>query len=160
VNVLLGSTHNHHGPDTAFDVNHDWFEFMTDQAADAAVDAVGKLQPARLRVGSGKHWFGMDDNDPQVIDPSMNVLQAVGTDQKVIGTVVQWNNHPETTLGWAPPADVGAECAVLGWEGDACHAEGRYFTSDYAGVLSGAIARRTGASSPSRAGRPVRGRWR
>jgi len=147
LDVLVGSTHNHHGPDTAFDVNHSWYEEMTDQAADAVVDAVHRLRPARLRVGSGKHWFGMDDGDPQVIDPSMNVLQAVGTNKRTIGTVVQWNNHPETTLGWAPPADLTAECAVLGWQGDECHAEGRYFTSDYAGVLSRTIARRTGAEA-------------
>jgi hypothetical protein len=147
LDVLIGSTHNHHGPDTAFDVNHAWYEEMTDQAADAVVEAVRRLRPARLKVGSGTHWFGMDDGDPQVIDPSMNVLQAVGTNKRVIGTVVQWNNHPETTLGWAPPADLSAECAKLGWVGDECHAEGRYFTSDYAGVLSGEIARRTGAEA-------------
>jgi hypothetical protein len=147
VEVLVGSTHNHHGPDTAFDVNHDWYEEMTDQAADAVVEAVRRLRPARLRVGTGRHWFGMDDGDPQVIDPSMNVLQAVGTNRRVIGTVVQWNNHPETTLNWSPPADLSEECAVLGWQGDECHAEGRYFTSDYAGVLSSRIERRTGAEA-------------
>ena len=76
------ATHNHHGPDTAFDVNHDWYEHMTDQAADAVVAAVERLRPghacgsARARTGSA-----MDDGtDPQVIDPSMNVLQAVGPD--------------------------------------------------------------------------------
>jgi len=147
VEVLVGSTHNHHGPDTAFDVNHDWYEEMTDQAADAAVEAVRRLRPARLKAGSGEHWFGMDDGDPQVIDPSMNVLQAVGTNRRVIGTVVQWNNHPETTLNWSPPADLSEDCAVLGLEGDDCHAEGRYFTSDYAGVLSRTIERRTGAEA-------------
>ena len=147
VEVLVGSTHNHHGPDTAFDVNHDWYEEMTDQAADAAVEAVRRLRPARLKAGSGEHWFGMDDGDPQVIDPSMNVLQVVGTNRRVIGTVVQWNNHPETTLNWSPPADLSEDCAVLGLEGDDCHAEGRYFTSDYAGVLSRTIERRTGAEA-------------
>ncbi|MGH9111256.1 MAG: hypothetical protein ACRDZN_03000 [Acidimicrobiales bacterium] len=139
VEVLVGSTHNHHGPDTIFDVNHDWYEFMTDQAADAVVEAVAGLRPARLRVGAGEHWFGMDDGDPQVIDPRMNVLQAQGLDGRVVGTVVQWNNHPETTLHWSPPADLSEDCAVLGWEGAACDAEGRYFTSDYAGVLSRTI---------------------
>jgi hypothetical protein len=148
VQVLVGSTHNHHGPDTAFDVNHDWYEHMTDQAADAVVEAVGELRPARLRVGEGKHWFGMDDGtDPQVIDPRMNVLQAVATNGRVIGTVVQWNNHPETTLGWAPPADIGSACASLGWTGDNCTAEGRYFTSDYAGVLSNAISEEVGGET-------------
>jgi hypothetical protein len=148
VEVLVGSTHNHHGPDTAFDVNHQWYDHMTDQAADTVVEAVSKLRPARLRVGEGEHWFGMDDGtDPQVIDPRMNVLQAVATNGRVIGTVVQWNNHPETTLGWAPPADISAECAALGWTGDNCTAEGRYFTSDYAGVLSQTIADRVGGET-------------
>ena len=100
VEVFIGATHNHHGPDTAFDVNHAWYDSMIDRAAAAVVEAVARMRPARLRVGQGRHWFGMDDGtDPQIIDPRMNVLQATGIDGRVIGTVVQWNNHPETTLG-------------------------------------------------------------
>jgi hypothetical protein len=147
VEVIVGATHDHHGPDTAFDVNHDWYEHMTDQAADAVVDAVTHMRAARLKVGTGEHWFGMDDGDPQVIDPTMNVLQAQATNGKVIGTVVQWNNHPETTLNWAPTADLAADCAVLGWSGDQCTAEGRYFTSDYAGVLSRTIEDEVGGEA-------------
>ncbi|HEY3144393.1 MAG TPA: hypothetical protein VGJ86_24905 [Acidimicrobiales bacterium] len=147
VEVLVGSTHNHHGPDTAFDVNHAWYEHLTDQAADAVVEAVARRRLARLRVGSGQHWFGMDDGDPQIIDPTMNVLQAVRSNGKVVATVVQWNNHPETTLNWSPPADLSADCAVLGWSGDQCHAEGRYFTSDYAGVLSRTIEQEAGGEA-------------
>src|ERR687897_855938 len=130
------------------DVNHDWYEHMTDQAADAVVDAVDELRPARLRVGAGEHWFGMDDGtDPQVIDPRMDVLQAVATNGRVIGTVVQWNNHPETTLNWSPPADLSADCAVLGWTGEACTAEGRYFTADYPGVVSEFVSRSVGGET-------------
>jgi hypothetical protein len=147
IEVLVGSTHVHHGPDTAFDVNHDWYEYMTDQAADAVVAAVDRMRPARLRVGAGEHWFGMDDDDPQVIDPSMNVLQAVGANGRAVGTVVQWNNHPETTLGWSPPVDLTEDCAVLGWEGAQCDAEGRYFTSDYAGALSRKIEHKVGGEA-------------
>ena len=118
VEVFIGATHNHHGPDTAFDVNHSWYDSMIDRAAAAVVEAVARLRPARLRVGQGRHWFGMDDGtDPQVIDPRMNVLQATGVDGRVIGTVIQWNNHPETTLGWEPPVDISRECAQLGWTG-------------------------------------------
>lgn len=136
VEVVVGSTHNHHGPDTAFDVNHSWYEFMTGQAADAAVAAIGAMRPARLRVGAGEHYFSLDDGtDPQVLDPRMNVLQAVATNGRTIGTVIQWNNHPETTLGWSPPADISEECAQLGWTGDECTAEGRYFTADYPSAL-------------------------
>jgi hypothetical protein len=65
----------------------------------------------------------------------------------VIGTVVQWNNHPETTLNWSPPADIASACAALGWTGDNCHAEGRYLTSDYPGVLSKAISGRVGGET-------------
>lgn len=146
--VLVPATHNHHGPDTAFDVNHDWYEQMAGQVADAAAEAVLAMRPARLRVGAGEHWFGMNDGrDPQVIDPSMNVLQARAMDGDVIATMVQWNNHPEVTLGWEPPVDISAECAALGWTGDQasqCYAEGRYFTADYAGVLSRTIEQQAG----------------
>lgn len=147
VEVIITTTHNHHGPDTAFDVNHAWYEHMTNQVADTVVDAVSGMRPARLRVGSGEHWFGLNDDDPQVIDPTMNVLQAVGMGGQVIGTAVQWNGHPETTLNWEPPVDLTADCAALGWSGDECHAEGRYFTSDYAGVLSRTIEQQVGGEA-------------
>jgi hypothetical protein len=146
--ILVGATHNHHGPDTAFDVNHDWYDYMTDQAADAAVEAIRERKPATLRVAAGEHWFGMHDGtDPQIIDPRMNVLQAVGRGGDVVATVVQWNNHPEATLNWTPPVDLADDCAVLGWEGDDCHARGRYFTSDYAGALSRLIEREVGGEA-------------
>lgn len=145
VEVIVTATHNHHGPDTAFDVNHDWYDHMTDQAADAAVESILEMEPARLRVASGEHHFSLQDGtDPQVIDPRMNVLQAVRTNGRVIGTVVQWNSHPETTLGWEPPVDLSEECAVLGWTGDECTADGRYFTADYPGVLARTIEREAG----------------
>ena len=54
----------------------------------------------------------------------------------MIATAVQWNNHPEATLGWEPPAEaIAADCAVLGLTGDACRAEGRVFTADFPGIL-------------------------
>jgi hypothetical protein len=148
VEMFIAATHNHHGPDTAFDVNHPWYDSMIDRAAAAIADAVKRMRPARLRVGQGRHWFSQDDGtDPQILDPRMNVLQATGTDGKVIGTVVQWNNHPETTLNWKPPVDISRECAVLGWTGDNCTAEGRYFTADYPGVVARTIARRVGGET-------------
>ena len=54
--ILVSASHNHHGPDTAFDVNHDWYEHMTDQAADAVVDAVttaGRRGSRSLRASTG-----------------------------------------------------------------------------------------------------------
>ena len=76
VEVLVTSTHNHHGPDTAFDVNHEWYDHMTDMAAEAVAEAVMSREPATIRAGTGDHWFGMvNGRDPEIIDPTMNVLQ-------------------------------------------------------------------------------------
>jgi hypothetical protein len=147
--ILVSATHNHHGPDTAFDVNHSWYEHMSDQVAAAVVAALKARQPARLRVAAGQHWFGMNDStDPQIFDPRLNVLQAVDTSGKVIATAVQWNNHPEGTLGYSPPQSViSDDCAVLGLVGGDCSAEGRYFTSDYAGVLRQDLIARYGGEA-------------
>ena len=59
--VIVTATHNHEGPDTAFDVNHAWYEHMTDQAAAAVADAVDHRTRASLYVASGEHWFGANE---------------------------------------------------------------------------------------------------
>src|SRR5262249_8714496 len=43
--VIVTATHTHEGPDTAFDVNHAWYEHMTDQVAAAVADAVHRRTP-------------------------------------------------------------------------------------------------------------------
>ncbi len=137
--VLIAATHDHHGPDTAFSVNDDWYELFATEVAGAVVDAVDALQPATLEVASGEHRFGMNDSrDPVVIDPNLRLLIArrAGTPE-VIGSVVQWTDHPETTLGWSPPnvRNLRKICAEQIWTVDDCTAEGRYFTADYPGVM-------------------------
>ena len=135
--IVVSATHNHHGPDTSFDVNHTWYAQMVDQVAATVAAAVNNRRPARLHVAAGEHWFGMNDGtDPQIFDPRLNVLQAIDTQGKVIATTVQWNNHPEGTLGWEPPLDeIVADCVQLGLTGSNCNAEGRYFTSDFPGIV-------------------------
>ena len=137
VKVVVTASHNHHGPDTAFDVNHAWYEQMANRAAQTIAKAVSNRRPARLQVAAGSHWFGANDGtDPRIYDPRLNVLQAIDTHGKVIATAVQWNNHPESTLNWAPPLEeIQADCGVLGLTGSNCTARGRYFTSDFVGVL-------------------------
>jgi hypothetical protein len=144
--VIVSASHNHHGPDTAFDVNHSWYEHMTDQVAQVVAAAVNNRRPARLQVAAGAHWFGMNDGtDPQVFDPRLNALQAIDTQGRVVATLVQWNNHPEATLGWEPPlSEIQADCAVLGKPANECSAEGRYFTSDFVGVLRDDLRKRYG----------------
>ena len=140
VELVITATHNHHGPDTAFDVNHAWYDHMIDQTVDAVIEAIDNVRPASLRVASGEHWFGSHDGvDPIVYDPTMNVLQAVrrGTGETV-ATVVQWNNHPEVTLGWEPPVPA-ADCTALQAIGETCDTEGRYVTADFPGTLAETI---------------------
>ncbi len=152
--VVVTASHNHHGPDTAFDVNHGWYDYMAGQAAATVAAAVKSRRPARLQVASGEHWFGMNDGtDPNIYDPRLNVLQAIDTRGQVIATTVQWNLHPEATLGWPPPlAEIEDDCPMLGLTGSNCNAEGRYFTSDFVGCP----ARGPGRSLRRRSGVPQR----
>ena len=145
VELVITATHNHHGPDTAFDVNHVWYDHMIDQTVDAVLEAIDDRQPATLRVASGEHWFGAHDGiDPIVYDPTMNVLQAVRRGSgDVIATVVQWNNHPEVTLGYEAPVPA-EDCAALQAAGETCSSEGRYLTADFPGVLAEAIESEVG----------------
>src|ERR671919_547017 len=102
---------------------------------------VPEWDDGRIAVGNGdaeSHWV---HDDLRVRALALREPSAKDV------TVLQWNNHPETTLNWAPPADISAECAALGWTGDNCTAEGRYFTSDYAGVLSQAISDQVGGET-------------
>lgn len=135
--ILISASHNHHGPDTAFNVNHAWYEHMSDQVAATIVEAVSRRRPARLHVAAGEHWFGnADGTDPEIFDPNLNVLQARDTRGNAIATLVQWNLHPEGTLGWSPPLEeIEDDCVVLGLVGPDCDAEGRYLTADFPGIL-------------------------
>lgn len=138
--VLVSATHNHHGPDTAFSINPDWYEIAADEAAQAAADAVAALTPATLTVAAGTHRYGVQDvRDPIVLDPRLNTMAVDAADGSgAIATIVQWNSHPESTLGWEPqiPADqLATVCTAKGWEPDDCYADGRYLTADYPGVL-------------------------
>jgi hypothetical protein len=133
LDIAISADHNHHGPDTAFDVNHEWYDLMIDQAAAAIGEAIAELRPARLDVAQTDHYFGLrDSRDPQVIDPTLGVLRATATNGETIATLLFWANHPETTLFWEPPADgIADECAEIGLE--PCTFSDRYFTSDYPG---------------------------
>lgn len=143
--ILVSATHNHHGPDTAFSINDDWFSLLADQLAFAAEDAVAALQPASMAIASGLHGYGVSDQrDPIIPDDRLKVISVDASgDGGAIATLVQWTSHPESTLGWHPPAEaanLAEACAVKGWTGDDCTAEGRYLTADYPGVLRERLA--------------------
>jgi hypothetical protein len=131
--IAISADHTHHGPDTAFDVNHAWYDLMIDQAASAIIDAMRKMRPARLDVAQTDHYFGLrDSRDPQVLDPTLGVLRATASNGRTIATLLFWSNHPETTLFWEPPSDaIADECAQIGLT--PCTFEDRYFTADFPG---------------------------
>jgi hypothetical protein len=138
--IVISATHNHHGPDSAFNINDEWYDLMADEMAAAMAEATTLVEPAVLAVASGEHGFGVFDvRDPVIIDPRLNVLTASSAETgDVIATVVQWTAHPEVTLGWTPDMDpdaLAAACEVKGWTGDDCSANGRYFTADFPGVM-------------------------
>ena len=149
VEIAIHGDHNHHGPDTAFDVNHEWYEeVLIPRTTEAVLEAIAELRPARLRVAEGEHYFGLGDGrDPQIVDPSLGVLQATATNGETIATLVFWGNHPEVTLGFNPPADLTEDCAVLGLTGSNCHARNRYFTADFAGWAQRIIEERVGGEA-------------
>jgi hypothetical protein len=138
--ILVSATHNHHGPDTAFSINDDWFSLMADEIVTAAVDAVAAMEPATMSSAVGEHGYGADDvRDPIIRNTQLNVLTIDAQEGgESIATLVQWTGHPESTLGWDPPpeaANLDEVCPIKGWEGGDCTAGGRYLTADYPGVL-------------------------
>lgn len=141
--IVISATHNHHGPDTAFSVNDDWYDTMADQVAKSIYNAATLMEPAQLEVISGEHHFGQSDGrDPIIVDPRLNIMRVAGAgdESRTIATVVQWASHPETTLGWDPPGDYATECATKGWAADDCSADGRYLTADYPGIVREQVA--------------------
>lgn len=141
--IVVSATHNHHGPDTAFSVNDDWYQHVADQATDAIIEAVESLRPVEMVAAAGEHTFGVNDTrDPVIVDPRLNVAQfrAVEGDAPV-ATIVQWTNHPEVTLGFEPDPDT-TDCTPSGEED--CRTGGRYLTADYPGVMREVLAGQAG----------------
>lgn len=152
--IVVAVTHTHHGPDPIVldpdrQVNAAWYDLMATEMSDAITEAVTTRQPATLVSASGQHWFGAANlRDPRVIDPAMNVLQAVATNGDVIATAVQWTGHPEMTLGMRPEVEgnlvISAACTVAVPPIVPCTASGRYFTADYPGQMRRHITGRVG----------------
>ena len=104
-NILIGATHTHSAPDaycfpdgkggTSGDLKY--LATVVEQAADAINAAVAKLQPAMLKSATGDAHGQIAYNyyAPELYDPRVNVLQAVGADGQPIATLVNYAVHPE-----------------------------------------------------------------
>lgn len=112
VNILIGATHTHSAPDCygfplpsgKFTGDLNFMQRVCEKAAEAVNEAIDQLQPATLKTAVDKAAEGIAYNyyAPQLYDRRMGVMQTVGVDGQVIGTLVNYAIHPEV-LG----SDVG-----------------------------------------------------
>ncbi len=123
--VIVASIHNHEGPDTLglwgktpyqTGVDPSYLAVVNDAIVQATEEALGSLREARIKVANVDLDLGISDslldhrtidpadpphlaNDtrlPSVRDPELLAIQAVGTDDSTIATLVDWANHPES----------------------------------------------------------------
>ncbi len=108
-NVIIGCTHTHSAPDAygfpdetgAVGADQKYLDWVCDQIAEAVNEAVGKLEPAVVRIAVGKAEGKIAYNyyAPQLYDPRCGVIQAVATSGdhkgKAIATLVNYAIHPE-----------------------------------------------------------------
>jgi len=125
-NILIGSTHTHSGPDCygfpTPDGGHtgdlDYMDKVCVLAAEAVNEALDHMQPASLKIGTDAAHGKIAYNyyAPQLYDPRMSVIQAIGADGKVIGTLVNYAIHPEVlgnSVGLMSPDLIGPLCDKL-----------------------------------------------
>lgn len=125
-NILIGSTHTHSGPDCygfpTPDGGHtgdlDYMDKVCILTAEAINEALDHLQPASLKIGTdaARGKIAYNYYAPQLYDPRMSVIQTIGADGKVIGTLVNYAIHPEVLgneVGLMSPDLIGPLCDKL-----------------------------------------------
>src|SRR6266568_595549 len=119
-NILIGATQTHSAPDcygfpdgkggTASDPKY--LESVCAKMAEAIHEAVSKLQPAKLKIATGKAQGKIAYNyyAPQLYDLRCNVIQAVDASGKPFATLVNYAVHPEVlgnSVGICSPDLIG-----------------------------------------------------
>lgn len=125
-NILIGSTHTHSAPDCygfpgldgKVSAKLEYIDFVCNQAAIALNQALDNMQPAQLKIATGKAEGKIAYNyyAPELYDPRMSVIQAITPDGKTIGTLVNYAIHPEVLgnrVGILSPDLVGPLCDKL-----------------------------------------------
>jgi hypothetical protein len=104
-NVLIGATHNHSGPDcygfpdpsgkTTCDT--EYLNGVCAKLADAINEAVGNLQPARVKIATGpaRGKIAYNAYAERLYDPRCHVIQFLNAEAKPIATLVNYACHPE-----------------------------------------------------------------
>jgi hypothetical protein len=104
--VLVGSTHNHEGPDSLglwgqtplqSGVDAAYMDHVRKQIVKAVKDADGARKPATARCGSALAPELLHDSRlPIVKHDELTALAFDGGDGRPLGLVVNWHCHPET----------------------------------------------------------------
>lgn len=108
MDLIVAVTHNHEGPDTmglwgeqrgVSGLNEAYMAFLRGKVAAAALEALQRLQPVVSTIGSASDQVltaSYDDTRPPVVhDDVVTVLHLTSREGKVVGTLVNWNSHPE-----------------------------------------------------------------
>lgn len=124
--ILIGATHTHSAPDCyAFPDGKgghtgslEYMQFVVEQIAGAANDAISRLEPAELRVASGeaKGKIAYNYYAPDLYDRRASVLQVRSTAGMAIGTLVNYAIHPEVLgnkVGILSPDLIGPLCDTV-----------------------------------------------
>lgn len=107
--VIVSSSHTHSAPDllgmwgtsrTRSGVDPEYMKMVKNQSVAAIETAARSLRPARFRFAvDEKNASPMirDSRKPEVINPELRIMQVIDLEtDKTLGTLVQWDNHPET----------------------------------------------------------------
>ncbi|MCP4259000.1 MAG: hypothetical protein GY774_16065 [Planctomycetes bacterium] len=104
-NILIGATHTHSAPDcygfpdrtgkSAIDL--EYVNNVCMKLAEAINEAINKLQPARIRIATGraKGKIAYNYYAEKLYDPRCDVIQALDTKGKSFITLVNYACHPE-----------------------------------------------------------------
>ena len=104
-NILIGATHTHSAPDcygfpdqtgkTAADL--EYIDSVCVKLAEAINEAVDRLQPARVKIATGKAKGKIAYNyyAEQLYDPRCSVIQILDAAGKPAATLVNYASHPE-----------------------------------------------------------------
>jgi hypothetical protein len=122
-NILIGSTHTHSAPDCyAFPDGRGghtgdlaYIDSVCDKAAEAINEAIDRLQPAWIKIGTGEARGKIAYNyyAPDLYDRRMSVIQAVSPQGRTIATLVNYAIHPEVlgnSIGIISPDLIGPLC--------------------------------------------------
>jgi len=126
-NILIGASHTHSAPDAyAFPdgkgghtAHLPYLEMVCQKAADAINEALDRLEPAHLKIGTdeAKGRIAYNYYAPDLYDRRMSVIQAVrASDGKAIATLVNYAIHPEVLgneVGILSPDASGPLCDRL-----------------------------------------------